>query len=390
MPKSILCWLNLAADFSKLPANSVGALASLLLFLFIPLAANADITSLTLESPQVAQNGTTSLLSPIHVQATAEDTSTVTGYVVYVDNQNVYQNSRPSVDAWIVISSGNHTLSITASDAKSNASTAIYSINVSGFAPPIPPTQSDHLLAIDNGKFTIDNAPGVGGLCNHGSLGTFSSNSDPNTGNLPSFDGRGQHFVVTSGCTYDDSLFYRKFESPTRFNGYTNFLWDFWFYIPTTTKTSSIQALEFDVFQAVPFSDGVHEFVFGTQCNYVTNHWQFWLPQGSNLTWVDTGISPCQFTTGVWHHSTYFLQRVTPSGYQQIPNTFSSSTDTNTSLRFGTLTIDGQTTYLGGVAWSTIPNPAWTAVLGVQHQLDSAVSGIVIDEYLDQSSLLSW
>ncbi len=52
--------------------------------------------------------------------------------------------------------------------------------------------------------------------------------------------------------------------------------------------------------------------------------------------------------------------------------------------------MDGQTTYLGGVAPSTIPSPAWTAVLGVQHQLDSAAAGIVIDEYIDESSLLSW
>src|SRR5262249_33972732 len=147
---------------------------------------------------------------------------------------------------------------------------------------------------------------------------------------------------------------------------------------------------EFDLFQAVQMSDGVHEFMFGTQCNYVSNQWQLWLPQGSSLAWVDTGISPCRFSAGTWHHATYFLQRVTASGYQEIPRTFSPTTDPNTSLRFATLTIDGETVYLGGVSWSTIPNPAWSPVLGVQHQLDSSAAGVTIEEYVDGETLISW
>jgi hypothetical protein len=149
--------------------------------------------------------------------------------------------------------------------------------------------------------------------------------------------------------------------------------------------------MEHDMFQAVELSDGVHEFMFGSQCNYITNQWQIWLPQaGGNLTWVNAGISPCQFSTGSWHHATYFLQRVTTSGFQEIPQSFTPATDRNTSLRFGTLTIDGQSMYLGGVAGSTIPHPAWSPVIGVQHQLDSSVSGVLIEEYVDGESLISW
>jgi hypothetical protein len=247
------------------------------------------------------------------------------------------------------------------------------------------------LLNIDNGAWTVDNNPGVGGQCNHGSTAPFTSNLDPNTSNLPASDGNGQHFVLTSGCSYDDSLFYRKYsKDPTQYAGHTNFFWDFWFYIPTTTTNSSIQAMEHDMFQAVQLSDGVHEFMFGSQCNYVTNQWQIWLPRGGNLVWADTGISPCRFSTGTWHHATYFLQRVTASGYQEIPKKFNPASDHNSSLRYGTLTIDGHTTYLGAVAWSTIPQPAWGQVIGVQHQLDSAVAGAIIEEYTDGESLISW
>jgi len=364
------------------------------LFLFtvciFALGANAQVTAVFLQSPSLLPTGTTNLLSPIHVQATAEDTALITGYVVYVDNQNVYRNFNPSVDAWITLSPGQHTLYVKAWDSGTNLATAQYQINVTGFAPPTPPAHAHRLLNIDNASWTVDNNPGVGGDCNHGSLGAFSSASDPNTSNLPAGDGKGQHFVLASGCRYDDSLFYRKYGANAKYASDTNFLWDFWFYIPATTKANMVQAMEFDLFQAVQFGDGVHEFMFGSQCNFVSNQWQLWSPQGASLVWIDTGISPCRFDSGKWHHATYFLQRVTPSGYQEIPKSFAPTSDKNTSLRYGTLTIDGETVYLGKVAWSTIPNPAWAPVLGIQHQLDSAVAGVVIEQYTDHESLTSW
>jgi len=344
-----------------------------------------------MQSPNLSRNSTVNLISPIHLQATAEDTATVTGYVVYVDNVNVFRNFSPSVDAWIMLPPGSHTVYVKAWDAHTNLATPTYNINVVGFAPPNPPVHSHRFLNIDNGAWTVDNNPGVGGQCNHGSTAPFPSQRDPNTNNLPAFDGNGQHFVLTSGCTYDDSLFYRKYNTdPTRLASHTYFLWDFWFYIPTSTSNSTIQALEHDLFQAVSLSDGVHEFMFGSQCNYKTNQWQIWLPQGGGLTWVNAGVSPCMSSTGTWHHATYFLQRVTPNGYQEVPKVFGPATDRNTSLRYGTLTIDGHTTYLGAVAWSTIPRPAWGTVLGVQHQLDSSANGVIIEEYTDGESLIAW
>lgn len=355
------------------------------------LAAHADVTAIALQSPNLSSSGATNLTSPIHVQATAEDTSIITGYVVYVDGVNVFRNFGPSVDAWISLPAGAHALYLKAWDTGHSMATRSYRINVIGFAPPTPPVSAYRTVGIDGGTWTADNDPGVGGNCNHGSIGQFPSGADPNTDNLPGGDGLvGQHFVVASGCTYDDSLFYRKYAIPAGGASHTNFLWDFWFYIPTTTKISSIQALEFDMFQALPFRDGVHEFMFGSQCNYVTNRWQLWLPHGTDLTWIDAGPSPCKTTTGMWHHVTYYLQRVMPSGYQEIPISFSSGADRNTSLRFVTLTLDGHTIGLGGVAWSTIPKPAWAPVVGVQHQLDSAVSGAILEEYANGESLTSW
>jgi len=362
----------------------------LILWTAVHSAAFTKVASISVQSPNLISSTTTNVTSPVHFEATAEDSLDITGYVVYVDNRNAFQNFSRSLDAWVVLAPGPHTVFIKAWDSSSNASTAVYHVAVTGFAPPVPPSAATRIVNIDQSTWTVDNNNGVGGQCNSGFIGSYLSNVDPNTANSPGA-ALGQHFLVTSRCQFDDSLFYRKFtQNPSPYAKNTNFLWDFWFYIPTTTLTNTVQALEFDLFQAVHLADGVHEFMFGTQCNYVTNQLQLWLPRNGGLAWVNAGPSGCRFSTGRWHHATYFFQRVTPTGYQQIPNNFSSTTDKNTWLRFGTLTVDGRSYYLGSLAYSTIPNPAWSPVLGVQHQLDSAVAGSTIEEYVHKESLTVW
>jgi hypothetical protein len=361
-------------------------------FVSVSLSAHATITAVSIHSPRLSAGTTVNVTSPVHFQGTAESGLTVTGYVVYVDSQNVFRNYSPSLDAWVILApGGTHSVAVTAWDSSgSSLSTATYNIYVTDVAVPLPPSSSTRLVDIDKttSAWTVDNNNKVGGQCNDGSIGTYVSTSDPNTANAPNSDGYGQRFQLASKCQYDDSLFYWKYSSAL--SSRTNFLWDFWFYIPVTTKTSTIQALEFDLFQAVKLSDGVHEFMFGSQCEYPSNHWQLWLPQNGSLAWVNTGLAPCQFSTGTWHHATYFLQRVTSSGYQEIPMSSSSSTDTNSDLRFGTLSVDGNTLYLGELSNSTIPNPAWSPTFGVNHQLDSSVSGVTINEYITEESVTAW
>ena len=389
-----------ASSFAPVPrdgrSNAI-PLNFILLFavcICLGLAAHATVTNVSVQSPKLSTSGSTNVTTPTHFAATAESDLEITGYVVYVDHVNVFRNFSPSMDAWVVLPpGGSHTVYITAWDSSGNhLSTATYTINVTGAAPPTPPSIATRIAEIDKpatSYWTVDNNNGVGGQCNHGSIGTFDSAADPNTMNSPDFDENGQHFIVKSQCTYDDSLFYWKDPANPQSSS-TNFLWDFWFYIPTTTRNSTVQALEFDFFQAVPLSDGVHEFMFGSQCNYASNQFQIWLPENGGLRWVNAGVSPCQFSTGTWHHAMYFLQRVTSAGYQEIPRQFDSSSDNNVNLRFGTLTIDGNTAYLGGFSYSTIPHPEWGATIGLQHQLDSSASGVTIEEYVDEESLTTW
>jgi len=354
---------------------------------------SATVTRVFVQAPGMVQGSTLNLTSPVHFQATAESDLSITGYVIYVDSQSVFQNFVPLLDTWVVLAPGTHSVYLKAWDSSGSlASTATYSVNITGFAPPTPPPTATRIMHIarHSSQWTVDNNPDVGGACQDGKIVPFESSSDPNTANSPDSPRMGLHLHLTSKCPYDDSLFYFKVtQNPSPYAA-TNVLWDFWFYLPTTIHPGTIQALEFDLFQAVPLNDGVHEFMFGSQCNYVSDQWQLWLPQGSGLTWVNTGVSPCRFSTGGWHHATYFLQRVTPSGYPQIPASLDSGTDTNRNLRFGTLTIDGHTSYLGALSYSTIPTPGWSPVLGVQHQLDSAMAGVTIEEYVDMESVIAW
>lgn len=372
--------------------STIGCLLLLWSAIFMTiLPAQATVTAVSIQSPDLSGQVANSLTTPIHFQATAESTYAITGYVVYVDGENVFQNYVPLLDAWVMLKPGSHSLYVKAWDANgASLPTQTYQINITGVGVPEPPVNATRIDELDaSNNWVVDNNPNVGGQCNDGSIAPFQNSSDPNTNNAPDFQSSGKHFVVHSKCQYDDSLFFNEGNNAS-YASLTNYLWDYWIYIPNTTKSSYVQALEFDMFQAVKMNDGVHEFMFGTECVYGTNQWQNWLPQNGSLHWVNDGVSPCQFSTGGWHHITYFFQRVTNSGYQVIPSSFGPSTDNNKSLRFGTITVDGQTTYLGGLSYSTIPSPPWAPTLGVQHQLDSAVSGVTIEQYADDESLTAW
>lgn len=373
-------------------AGIIGCLLVLTLAIFMTsLPAQATVTAVSIQSPDLSGQGANALTTPIHFQATAESTDKITGYVVYVDGQNTFQNYVPLLDTWVILKPGSHSVYVKAWDSTGAAlPTQTYQINITGAGIPEPPVTATRIVELDaSNNWVVDNNPNVGGKCNDGSIGQFQNSSDPNTSNAPDFQSTGKHFVVHSKCQYDDSLFFNEGNEPS-YVSVTNYLWDDWIYIPNTTKNSYVQAMELDLFQSVAMNDGVHEFMFGTQCVYGTNQWQNWLPQNGSLHWVNAGVSPCQFSTGAWHHITYFFQRVTNSGYQIIPSSFGPSTDNNKSLRFGTLTVDGQTVYLGGLASSVIPSPPWAPTLGIQHQLDSAVSGVTIEQYADNESLTVW
>src|SRR5450631_2463908 len=149
------------------------------LFIGSSWSAHATLAAVSVQSPTLSAGTTTSVTTPVHFVATADSNLNITGYVVYVDGNNVYRNFSPSLDAWVVLApGGTHSLFITAWDSSGTyLSTATYSINVTGVAPPTPPTIATRMANSDKPElfsWTVDNGSGVGGQCNDGSLGTFS------------------------------------------------------------------------------------------------------------------------------------------------------------------------------------------------------------------------
>jgi hypothetical protein len=403
--------------------GSMFALAAIAGCLFSALSLTGQVvnpTSVYLQTPPLTTSATTNLTSPVHFQATAESTYAITGYAIYVDSNLVYKNTLTTLDTWVVISSGTHSIVVTAWDSTGGLlQSSSYSIDITGFTAPTPPPRAlvlnvDALSSGSSPKYPWSVQPNAGGACStQGTIGTWTSSSDPNTSNAPDPTG-GEFFTETNtGCTSgsgleDNTLFAWK-DSGDMSNAQTNYLWDFWFYVPTTNNTNYIQALEADYFTALKMEDGdVHDFMFGSQCNYEgsskADYLEFAYPLDND--WAPTSYS-CQptrpysstlqsYSEGAWHHVTGFYQRVTPNGsspvYQNVAAGQTSSNDTNTDLLFGTMTIDGYTYYLGYVGQSVIPSPAWSPVIGVQHQLDIPPLTTVqtIDEYVDAETLYAW
>jgi hypothetical protein len=177
-------------------------LTAILTTICFALPANATVTAVNIQAPALNAQNVVNVASPVHFEATAESSYAITGFVVYVDHENVYQNHSPSLDAWIALPPATtHTVYVTAWDSNNSLlSTSTYSINVTAAASPVAPPAAFRKLHVDGGTWTVDNDPGVGGDCNSGSIGVYNHSFDPNTANSPDSKGVGQHFVVTSKC----------------------------------------------------------------------------------------------------------------------------------------------------------------------------------------------
>lgn len=326
--------------------------------------------------------------TPLRVTASATSSHTITGYVVYTNATGSYvdayqNNGRTTLDAWVILpltgtggSRGQNVFVRAWNSAGFCGDSSTLSITASG-------TQVPTALA---GNHTFPNADddqsGDGGVT-HGwgdcgnCAGGNPSTVDFKFGQSPTRDGNGSILFQVTGGQYSDGLFWYKVGSQ---DSYQNFIWDFWFQLSSDTSTQG-QAMEFDLFQSVSSK----KYMFGTQCNYATGTWQAWNDVAG--AWVNaipntatdqnpagTPISCSKFSTGVWHHLQYYVQR-TYGG----------------RLQYGNVTLDGVTRQ-----WNiTAPANAttWADVLGIQHQMDTNanVSGsTTLNEWADQDNLTAW
>jgi hypothetical protein len=337
--------------------DSTGAFGSQVLSLN---AAGCSGVCVTVTSPTVTQ----SVPTPVRFTASAVDGNgyAIAGFIVYADNVKVYRNWSSSLDTWVILPEGSHSIYIRAWDSTGAYGTsATFPIGVQDTTVPTP-------LAGSANFPNLDDASGWGSCGDTGCAGGgANATSFTLTQNVssPSKDGGSAEIAIT-GPPYADALWWNKLGAQ---DTKTNYLWDFWFYVPDSAN--SAQALEFDVWQSTSISGVMKKFMFGTQCDYVHQVWDYWNPaQGQ---WVSTGISCPKFQTNTWHHLIYFVQRIG---------------DSRDTLLYGNVTLDGVTTQWNITAAPETTN--WAAGTGVQHQLDIGASGTSLTEWFDLEQLTTW
>lgn len=324
--------------------------------------AAASFAGVTVSSPA---NGATSG-SPVHVVASATSTSPITGMRVYVDNVSAYSTSAAKIDAYVAMSQAKHNVVVQAWDSTGAVFKQAITITVSGTTPtPTPaPTPAPGLPAPPSTavvKSNIDQMTGwasctvCAGIGANGPSATYSMVENQAS---PSLDGNSAKFSISGTTPYSDALWWKQLGAD---NTKSNFKYDVYFYL---TNSNLPQALEFDVNQ----SDGLHKFIFGTQCSPRGDHtFDTW--DNANAKWVSTGIACAPPAAFAWHHLTWEFKR------------------TSTQVIFVGFTYDGVTHYLNR---ATNARASSAKEINVAFQMDGDYAMHAYSVWLDKVSLTEW
>ncbi|HET9165482.1 MAG TPA: hypothetical protein VFP11_05760, partial [Candidatus Angelobacter sp.] len=173
----------------------------------------------------------------------------------------------------------------------------------------------------------------------------------------PSLDGLAAKFSISGTTPYSDALWWKQLGAA---DTATHLKYDVDFYI---TNPGVAQALEFDNNQ----SNGVHKFIYGTQCNIKGGHWDVWGNAAGN--WLSTGIACSAPTAFVWHHLTWEFQR------------------TATNVIFVGFTYDGVTHYVNR---SYPARGSSVHEMNVAFQMDGDFAMHAYSTWLDRVTLTYW
>lgn len=321
--------------------------------------ATASFAGVTVSSPAA---GSTSG-SPVHFVASATSANPITAMRIYVDNISVYLVSASKLDTYVTIAVGGHSVVVQAWDSTGAVFKAPLSLTVNSTSPTPTPTPTGGLPAPPSTavvKSNIDQMTGwasctvCAGANANGPVATYSMVENQAS---PSLDGASAKFSISGTTPYSDALWWKQLGAA---DTATHLKYDVDFYI---TNPGVAQALEFDNNQ----SNGVHKFIYGTQCNIKGNHWDVWGNAAGN--WISTGIACSAPTAFVWHHLTWEFQR------------------TSTNVVFVGFTYDGVTHYVN----RSYPARSSTVhEMNVAFQMDGDSAMHAYSTWLDRVTLTYW
>ncbi|MBV8200224.1 MAG: hypothetical protein JOZ15_06340, partial [Acidobacteria bacterium] len=110
------------------------------LLVLLMLAAATASAAVTITVNVTSPTGSSST-SPVRFTATATDSGgySITGYVVYSDSTNVYQNHISTLDTWVILPFGTHNVFVRAWDSQGNyGSSQLKALDVQGTVIPTP------------------------------------------------------------------------------------------------------------------------------------------------------------------------------------------------------------------------------------------------------------
>lgn len=321
--------------------------------------ATASFAGVSVSSPAAGSTAG----SPVHFVASATSANPVTAMRIYVDNISVYLVSASKLDTLVTMSTGGHSVVVQAWDSTGAVFKAPFSLTVSGSSPTPTPTPAPGLPAPPSTaviKANIDQMTGwasctvCAGANANGPVATYSMVENQAS---PSLDGASAKFSISGTTPYSDALWWKQLGAA---DTATHLKYDVAFYI---TNPGVSQALEFDNNQ----SNGVHKFIYGTQCNIKGNHWDVWGNAAGN--WISTGIPCAPPTAFVWHHLTWEFQR------------------TSTNVIFVGFTYDGVTHYVN----RSYPARSSTVhEMNVAFQMDGDFAMHAYSTWLDKVTLTYW
>lgn len=239
-----------------------------------------------------------SVSSPVHVQAAASLINPIYFMRTYVDGEAQYFDWYNTMDAYLWLAPGSHTIELLANDISNNQVSTTFTVNVSS-QQPAPVTQIQTLPLWDgcSAKFPPGH-PRAGQLCAAG-RGTAVAAFTENQGS-PSMSGHSAKVTLAGPAQYSNMLW-------TKYLGGgaapSHFVYDLYFYID---HPENAQALEFDNNQGF----GGQRWIFGTECNLKGDGvWDVW-NGAPNTGWQPTSVPCTSWPANTWNHLVWTFERV--------------------------------------------------------------------------------
>lgn len=303
--------------------------------------------TITVTSPT---SGTTST-SPVHFVASASSAYKVSSIMIYVDNKAVYTVYSGSLNTYVPIGSGSHSVVLKSWDITGAMTTKSLSLTVS--TSTTSSTSSPAFYNIDemSGWQVCTACAGVVGVDDAPSSFTQYQGS-------PSMDSKSMKFWLGGTTPYRNALWYKGLGA----NSARHFTFDLYFYI---TNPNYSEALEFDLNQYI----GGRKYIFAHQCSPKwSKTWDTW--NQSTGHWESTGIACPVFPAYKWNHVVIEVER----------------TLTN-QLHYISITYNGVKHYVNRYRSSTANS--WNGV-SVDFQMDGDSAQHDYSTWLDKVKLSSW